>query len=462
MWARFLMGRFIALPLRHKLVAAGIEVAFIIGWLVWSFNLPPQEYTSSALLFFDRAAVAKLDPSGMRIDQKHPDGLAKLILSDKVIAFLCGHFGLFSDLEGGRVEEFRSRLTLSDESTSSLRIGWRGPDGKQTMAITNAMAVLLSSWIPTDAVRRDPRPPPSDPVPPPRPMAPAPTTPKVAKADADLRRLRAQLETVLNQQTEYRSALAAVDQKLAALGEESHRLEAGIAQISAERQTATSARQPLMAQLAIEEKNLDSLRARYTDAYPDVEAAQERIDDTEKQLAALPPVHPAPDAERSRLNSVNSEIKRLGTEKLRLLNQSLMTGKLEMSIRREESAMQTARPAATPPLAPQPVQSKPMLSAPPYVSPAQNAQALDPGEGDQVRPFKILEQATDAQPVYDPSRAFGWTIATAGPIFGILYLLWAVWWFRAVRNEETLERIVPGNVAYLGAIPGIEAWRHNV
>lgn len=103
-----------------------------------------------------------------------------------------------------------------------------------------------------------------------------------------------------------------------------------------------------------------------------------------------------------------------------------------------------------------------MLGAHPYTSPDQNTQTLDPAEGDQVRPFKILEQATDAQQVYDPSRGFGWAIGLAGPLCGILYLLWAVWWFRAVRNEETLERIVPGNVAYLGAIPGIEAWRHNV
>jgi len=46
-----MVGRLMALPLRHKLIAAGIEVACIAGCLVWTRHLPPQEYTSSALLF---------------------------------------------------------------------------------------------------------------------------------------------------------------------------------------------------------------------------------------------------------------------------------------------------------------------------------------------------------------------------------------------------------------------------
>jgi hypothetical protein len=456
------MDRLIGLPLLHKLAATGIAVAFIVAYTVSSINLPPQEYTSAALLFFDKTAVAKLDPSGMRIDQKHPDGLAKLILSDKVIDVLCRNLGLSSDANGGQGAESRSHLTLSDESTSSLRIGWRGNDRKQTMAITNAMAVLLSSWIPTNAMRQNPEPAPSDTVPPPRSTTHAEPTPTIVGAEAVLRRVNAQLETVLNKQKELRSALAAADQRLAALGEESHRLETSIAQINAERQTATSARQPLIAQLATEKKNLDTLRERYTDAYPDVEAAQERVADIEEQLAAFPAVRPFPVDERSRLNSMTSEMKRLGMEKSRLLAQSLMEDKLETNLRRQENAMQAARPVLAP-LEPQLTQTNPVVAAPaPSTSRAQNSQTGDPAEGDQVRPFKVLERATDAQLVSDPGRQFGWTIAIAGPICEMLYLLWAIWRFRVVHNEETLEKIVPGNVAYLGAIPGINTWRHNI
>jgi hypothetical protein len=50
----------------------------------------------------------------------------------------------------------------------------------------------------------------------------------------------------------------------------------------------------------------------------------------------------------------------------------------------------------------------------------------------------------------------------AGPLSGVLYLLSAVWWFRAVRNAETLEKIVPENIAYLGAIPGMNTWRRSI
>lgn len=53
----FLVGRLIALPLRHKLIAAGIVVAFIAGYTAWARHLPGQEYTSSALLFLIEARL---------------------------------------------------------------------------------------------------------------------------------------------------------------------------------------------------------------------------------------------------------------------------------------------------------------------------------------------------------------------------------------------------------------------
>ncbi len=82
--------------------------------------------------------------------------------------------------------------------------------------------------------------------------------------------------------------------------------------------------------------------------------------------------------------------------------------------------------------------------------------------GMQARVFKVLVPAAHAQPTDNPRQCLKWLVAVAGPLCGILYLLLAVWWFRAVRNVETLERIVPGNIAYLGAIPGMNKWRHNV
>src|SRR5579859_3829021 len=91
----FLAGRLIALPLRHKLIAAGIVVAFIAGYIVFARRLPPQEYTSSALLFFDRSAAPKPDPRKVHTDQAQATDLAKSILTDDLVNAICSHFGLF-------------------------------------------------------------------------------------------------------------------------------------------------------------------------------------------------------------------------------------------------------------------------------------------------------------------------------------------------------------------------------
>lgn len=433
----------------------------MVAYAVWSYHLPPREYASTALLFFDRAAVAKLDPTGMRIDQKHPEGLARLILNDKIIEVLCRDFGLSSNVKGGEVAEFRSQLILSDESTSSLRIGRRGTDRKQTMAIANAMAVLLSSWIPTDLMRHNAEPAPKEPIPPPSVAVAAPK-PTPIEPDANLREVNAGLEAALSRQKELRAAMAVVEQELATLGDQAHQLEGSIAQINAERQEASNARQPLITQLGTEKKNLESLRARYTDAYPDVEAAQERIAETEKRIAALPGVRPAPDAERSRLNSITAEMKRLAVERSHLFSQSLKAEKIETSLRRQENSIRAAKPEPIP-SQPQAEHNKPTLVSPEVHSPpAQNSQKVDFAPEEQIRVYKVLESATSAQRINEPSHEFGWTMWIAGPVCGFLYLLWAGWWFRVVHDEETLERIVPGNVAYLGAIPGMDTWRHNL
>jgi hypothetical protein len=75
--------------------------------------------------------------------------------------------------------------------------------------------------------------------------------------------------------------------------------------------------------------------------------------------------------------------------------------------------------------------------------------------------FKVLVSATRAQPTDNPRQILKWLVAEVGPLCGILYLFFAIWRFRAVRNVETVRRIVPGNIAYLGAIPGMSRWRHN-
>jgi hypothetical protein len=467
MRVRFLVGRLIALPVRHKLIAGGIAMAFLAGCLVWTRHLPPQEYIGSALLFFDRTAVPTPDPGKVHTDQIEAIELAKAVLSDDLVNALCKHFALYPDSRGGEAARFRSNLMLSRESTSSLRVTWRGTDRSQTVTVTNTVSMLLTSWVP-DAGHRRPDPGPPVPVPLAAPIeafAPIEQNPRIGQAQANLSPMKARLQTVLNDEKELRFELTTADQRLTALGDEARKLQASIGQASAEREANLTARQPLTEQLATDKKRLDLLRVRYTDAYPDVEAAQERIAETEKKLAAMPVMRPAPSAEQSRLNALTKEMNNLGAERLRLSGELSKKARLKTYLRnqRVEGSKQGESPeqASTDP---QPGQSKPTLTdpTPSLSSTTAGSQILVSTDGDQVRPFRILERAADAQPTSNSRRLLIWLVAAAGPLFGVLYLLLAIWWFRAVRDAETLETIVPENIAYLGAIPGINTWRHSL
>jgi hypothetical protein len=46
-----------------------------------------------------------------------------------------------------------------------------------------------------------------------------------------------------------------------------------------------------------------------------------------------------------------------------------------------------------------------------------------------------------------------WLALAAGLLTGILYLAFALWWFRVVQSVAALEKFVPDEVAYIGAIP---------
>jgi hypothetical protein len=417
------------------------------------------------LLFFDRTAAPKPGPAAEHADQTHAAELAKSILSDDRISAICKHFDLYPDSNGGEAARFRSNLTFSGESTSSLRVTWRGIDRSQTVEVANTVAVLLTSWVP-GAARQNletalaESAAPSSPATARSAMEPKPPAKTIhpKRSQAEVR-----LAKVLNGEVQLQVLLAKTDKELAALGDESRRLEASIGKANAERQASIAARQPLTEQLATEKKKLDLLRARYTDAYPDVDKAQERIAETEQKLAAMPAVRPAPDVEQARMNAVIKEMNRLGKEKARLSAELSKSARLETTLRSQEVDVQATGPeqAST---EPRPERGKATLSdpVPPLAASASNSQSADFADGGQGRAFKILERAANAQPTNNPRRLLGWLVIVAGPLAGVLYLLSAVWWFRVIRNAEMLGRILPENIAYLGAIPGMNTWRRSV
>jgi hypothetical protein len=150
---------------------------------------------------------------------------------------------------------------LSFESPSNLRVTWRGANRSQTMAATNAVAVLLTSWVPESATQQplDSAPPPAPPAPEQlaAPIPPTEPSPRIVEVQGRLGQLRARLETVLNEQKALELELATKDQRLVILGEEARRLEERIRQANEERQSDLAARQPLVALLAAEKKNLE-------------------------------------------------------------------------------------------------------------------------------------------------------------------------------------------------------------
>src|ERR1700751_1252249 len=83
--------RFLAVPLRHKLAAAGIALAIGSGFLVWSRHDVPRG--TIAVLSFDAGAAQRVEPGIMRA--KEPAvAFAQFILNDEMARELVKKTGM--------------------------------------------------------------------------------------------------------------------------------------------------------------------------------------------------------------------------------------------------------------------------------------------------------------------------------------------------------------------------------
>ena len=430
---RPIVARIAALPLGHKLIAVCVSLAVTFAFLLSILLLPAQQYTGSALLSFDGASVAGAGDQGSQNDQGQTAALAQSILSDDALKTLCWQLNLIPENPtGAEVEQFRSGLTLAQVSPSQLRVSWHGLDRSQVVSAANAVAVLLASWVPEGGAHQA-----SDSsLPPPQPGA---ARPRVAGELPGL-------EAVLRQHQQHQFKLAAIDQSLADLAEEARKLDEKMKQSGAERQRLASARQPLITQLAAEKKKLEGLRARYTDEYPDVEAERERIAELETRLDAMPAPASPQDNDQAVLNTISKQRNDLISDRVLLVHQLQQDAWLEKGLgfhgpQRSASAATLKQGSA---------------------GQSAGTQIPFPTSAEQARPFTVVESAADAEPMdrrYSMLRRGG---AIAGPICGLLYLLLAAWWFRAVSDFEMLAKVLPAGVSYLGAIPEMNRWRHNL
>jgi hypothetical protein len=429
-------------PLAHRLIAIAIAVGITTACLVRARHLP-QEYTSSAVLLFDPSTAS----AGSGNTAKPAEALAKSILSDDVLKTVGRQMNLIPpNASSGAAKQLRGHLILSEFAPRKLRVGWQDINPGQTSAMANAVADLLASWVPVEGAAS------------PRTVSPAPEIAPAVKpvarnanpsyhaaAQDSAGPLQARQEMLLRVDSQLKLQIESTDHRLTALSGAERELGQTLQQVNAGRQKEIAARQPSEALVAAARKKLDDLRTRYTDAYPDVEAAQEHLAEAQKQLASLPPVRPADVGDQARLDALEGEAKTLRVERGQLLSQLQNHAKLEKGLRSQR--WETERPES----ASAPDSSPPALPAALAPVAASTASA----SSFWTSPFNVLEHAGEAQSTDGRRTLLRWLGTAAGILCGLLYFTLAIRWFRPVNTVTELNHVVPGEVTYLGAIPGI-------
>jgi hypothetical protein len=455
---RSILTRLSALPLRHKILAAAISALLIAGGVAPIQQLP-RKYAGSALLSFDESAGEQTTPQGKQAGTKSAKAVAESILSDDAVKTAVRQLGLFpKESQDRQVAQFRADLAFKEIDPSRLRVTWQGDLPAQTITVTNAVTDLLASWVPVDSGFEQP---PHSALS--SPIIGAATGEQsqrpIAENPTPVSRPRARWKTSLKEREQLQLQIEKTKKSLTALDSEQRQLQANIEQAHAERQRQIVALQPLETQLAAAKKNLEDLRLRYTDAYPDVQAAQEHVAEVETELAALPAEQALPQAHQSRVDEIAKEMSGLRMEQERLLQRFEHDQALDNDLQVQEALREPSAKAATqgqvaaaPQLASQPEGSAPKQS--PGSGGAGRAPFKTPMETAKPRknPFRILERAEVVQPDDQKQSLLSWLGIAAGALSGFLYLTLALWWFRTVQNVDALEQIVPGQVAYVGAI----------
>jgi hypothetical protein len=455
---RSILTRLSALPLRHKILATAISALLIAGGAAL-IQQQPRKYAGSAVLYFDESAGEQTAPQGKQAGTKSAKAVAESILSDDAVKTAVRQLGLFpEDSLDRQVALFRAYLAFKEIYPSRLRVTWQGDRPAQTITVTNAVSDLLASWVPVGSGFEPPSHSASS-----SPMIAAATGEQsqrpIAENPTRVSRLRARSKTSRKEREQLQVQMEKTKQSLTALDSEQRQLQANIEQAKAERQRQIVALQPLETQLAAAKKNLEDLRLRYTDAYPDVQAAQEHVADVETELAALPAEQALPQAHPSRVDAIAKEMSGLRMEQERLLQRFEHDQALDNDLQVQEAlpepfakAATQGQVAAAPQLASQPEGSVPQQSPGSGAAGRAPFKTLMETAKPRKNPFRILERAEVVRPDDQMQFLLIWLGIAAGALSGPLYLTLALWWFRTVENVAELEQIVSGEVAYVGAI----------
>jgi tetratricopeptide (TPR) repeat protein len=383
---------FLAVPLRHKIVAGTLAVAIASGFIVWA-RRGANRLTRTAEVSFDADEARQIEPSAM-LTKEPAIVLARSILNEDAIRRIEKRTDVKID-----VAKFRARLELAQPSANRLHVDFPDTDRDTSVAIANGVANLLVAWKPAPAVL---------------PTVPVASEPASQTAESALRQSRLHppmraSHARIGEIQKLEMQLVALDQKLAALD-----AKAQASASNKETSADSEQRRVLEAQLGTAQKKLDDLRLRYTDEYPDVETAKENIAGIQQQLASLRPTS----SEMRQLAIVQPQSEMASNEVIQLRQER---------VRLVEAIAKRKRREATRPLA---SASSAWRAAP--------AQAVAPASQPRLAgipsvhgPFTLVRLATYGEP------GEWWHGVLAGILCGFLYLSSAVWRYLPIRAVAT-------------------------
>jgi hypothetical protein len=416
---------FLALPLRHKLVAVVIAVAISSGLFVWSRHSAVSSMTAEML--FDTVQAQQIDPN-LPSTKEPAVALSQSILNDDLIRGLMKRVGIRAD-----VAEFRSRLKMTQQSPKSLNVNYQHGNKELSVAVANAVANLLVGWMPpSDATAA-------------KSVSTRQATTSAAHPAANSRQGKHHSRSHSSQIRNLEAQLVATEQKLASFN--SPRIQNAPRQADEPKRTLSvddEQRQALEMQLTADQKRLDTLRVRYTDQYPTVENVKADIAEIQQKLASIQsvgnkekqPVIPLPPDAGS--NDVNQ---------LRLAHARLLQA-IAAKKRRLVTPYGQATPVGSlPPPGSSSLSQPPSASVPQPKSPVPSLPLQSP--------FTLVRLAS-----YNEAVSW-WQKLLAGMLCGLLYLTSAVWRYLPIDSSAARSAVVPG-VAPVNNFADFDEWAKEI
>jgi hypothetical protein len=456
---RSLRQRILALPRTHQLIAPALAIVIACGFWFAAKKLP-HEYVSPAFLSFDQTGLSSsTGDTSPTYSGKSVVLLSNAILSDKILSTLGSESQLFkSGTDSDEIARLRERLDLAESSPSVLRVTYRSADKKQAVATANVVANYLAAWrAPESSKRSTPQ----------QHFAPAVTvkavappvapTPIAASVTVKADLLRPERDRLWKRKLELQDKIAGIDHQLSMIHTANTRPAETVQRAVEDKDHQKGERLLLLEQLSSAKKRLDELRLRYTDEYPDVQKAQARVKEIEDQLSSHPEAHASTAVEEPRSESVSKEIYGLQAARAGLVAELEETNKQSTILRIRKYELEHSADRRYPAAAiasPPPAQKKAPVEAIVEPPPAQD---LYPSNFDPEgkKPFTIIQYARSSQISEQSGRWLIWMGGAMGILGGSIYIAFALRWFAAVGDRAMLARVLPADVAYLGAIPGM-------